>query len=284
MRLSFEGLGRARRARRAAAELSERHPAPLVPWTPEYVDAHRAFVADLLDDAAALELFGDGDALPGGFGVGFDERVVEYPWLLTRAPRGRVLDAGSTLNHAHVLDRVLPALSSLTITTLAPESVAFPQRGVSYVFADLRALPFRDGWFDTVVCVSTLEHIGLDNSVYGSAAARASDPAAEADAAVRELRRVTRPGGRLLVTVPYGAREDHGWFRQFDRDDLRRLLDPFDADAVECAVFRYDATGWQRSHLDDAAGACYRDFLADSRPVEDRAAAARAVACLTIRV
>jgi SAM-dependent methyltransferase len=47
------------------------------------------------------------------------------------------------------------------------------------------ALPFRDGSFDTVLCTSVLEHVE------------------NAEAGVSELVRVLRPGGRLLITVPF---------------------------------------------------------------------------------
>jgi SAM-dependent methyltransferase len=185
-----------------------------------------------------------------------------------------------------VLDRLLPEVDELTICTLAPEERSFPERGVSYVYADLRALPFRDAWFDVVVSVSTLEHVGMDVTRWGADSATARDPGAELEVALSELRRVTRPGGRLLITVPYGARQDMGWMRQFDRDDVEQLISTVAPSAHELAVFAYDRSGWRRSSLEEAGGARYR---VDNRPAddparEDLAAAARAVACLELRL
>lgn len=49
-------------------------------------------------------------------------------------------------------------------------------------------LPYRDGAFDAVVCTDVLEHV------------------IDLNAAVREIRRVLKPGGLAVVRVPY--RED----------------------------------------------------------------------------
>ena len=241
---------------------------PPPPWDEGYWPRHRELVSFLLDSSDVLALFAHGDKLPRGYGVGFDERVVEYPWLASRLPGGKVLDAGSTLNHAHVLERFLPRVDELHVVTLAPEDVAFP--GVSYEYADLRELPYEDGAFDVVVSLSTLEHVGMEQSAYGVDASRADDPGAELRRAVAELRRV---GRTLLATVPYGVAEDHGWFRQLDRAEVESL-------GGEVEVYRYSAEGWQRSSLSEAADECYHDHHADRTVPPDRAAAARAVACL----
>lgn len=255
-----------------------------IPWSEEYVERHTALVARALADPATIRRFAGADELPAGYGVGLDERVVEYPWLLAAQPAGRALDAGSTLNHAHILDRFLPSLDSLTIVTLAPEPVSFPDRGVNYVYADLRELPFDDRSFDVAISLSTLEHVGMDNSLYSPGAGRAADPEADLRRAISELRRVVVPGGRILISVPYGRAEDHGWFRQLDRGDVERMVDAFEADEHELNVFMYTPGGWRRSDLDQASSAAYRDFHADPKPVADHAAAARAVVCVSMRI
>jgi SAM-dependent methyltransferase len=77
------------------------------------------------------------------------------------------------------------------------------------VYADLEKLPFRDGVFDGTLCTQVLEHVS------------------EPETILRELYRVTRPGGRLFLTAPQGFGEHqapHDYFR-FTRYGLRHLLE-----------------------------------------------------------
>jgi SAM-dependent methyltransferase len=252
---------------------------PVDPGTLAYDSTHRALVASLLDDPDWRSLFASGAALPVGLGAGYDERVVEYPWLFSRGLRGRVLDAGSVLNHRHVLERVLPVVEELTIATLAPEPLAFNSMGISYLYADLRDLPLRDERFDEVVCLSTLEHVGMDNTFYGAAGERAADPSEEAAKALGELLRVVKPGGRIHLSLPWGRREDHGWFRQFDRADVDALLTAAGPLRREEAVFLHTPRGWRRVSAEKAGAATYN--AAPDR-ADDLAVAARAVLCATI--
>ncbi len=259
-------------------DLARRFPPPDVPWSDEYKELHARFLAEMLDTERVLERFAGGRRLPRAYGIGLDERVVEIPWMLAQRPSGRVLDAGSSLNHAHVLDRVLPLVDELHVVTLVPEEHSFPERGVSYLYADLRDLLLRDDVYDAIVCVSTLEHVGMDTARFGGASLRDDDPAAEALKAVAELRRVARPGATLLLTFPYGRPEDHGWFRQLGPDDVRELIAHLGN--AEVAVYAYSPEGWQLSSLDDAAEARYHEHGSDPKPVPDRAAGARAVVCV----
>ncbi|HEY5943479.1 MAG TPA: methyltransferase domain-containing protein [Solirubrobacterales bacterium] len=265
--------------RRLGRKWARRFPPSVQPRTLAYDGAHRALISSLLDSAEWQALFARGGRLPPGLGAGFDERCVEYPWLFSRRLGGRVLDAGSVLNHRHVLERLLPEVDDLTIATLAPEAAAFTELGVSYVYGDMRRLPFRDAWFDEVVCLSTLEHVGMDNSIYGATSGPAEDPAAAASEALRELLRVVRPGGRVHLSVPYGRREEHGWVRQLDRAGVDALLAAAGATARDEAVFRYTASGWRSGGDRRVAGVAYNPA---TTPGDDGAVAARAVYCATI--
>ncbi|MEX2152795.1 MAG: hypothetical protein WD825_05600 [Gemmatimonadaceae bacterium] len=206
-----------------------------------------------------------GDGRYGWDGGGLDERAVEYPWLFHRmaslghSPK-RVLDAGSILNHERVLRWWRAAqFPPVSIVTLAPEKRSYISEMVRYEFADLRLLPYRDEWFSVVVSLSTIEHVGMDNTGYGAAAETSSDSGADALRAVSELRRVTTSGGTLLWSVPFGARASRGWFRIFDESDVNRLMSAPGWTGARARFFRSTRDGWREGSAADAATAGYNE-------------------------
>ena len=253
-----------------------------MPWTRGYEEAKLEFLRKALTDADLLRRFRAGDGLPAGYGKRLDERVVEYPWALSRLKQGarRLLDAGSTLNFPELLGLPLLHDKAVHIVTLAPESRCSWHRGVSYIFADLRDLPVRDGFYDEIVCLSPLEHVGRDNSQYGATSSAENGSFA---VAVRELRRVLRPGGTLLLSVPYGRPTSLPWMQQFDAALVEKVKEAFAPSEASVDVFAYTKDGWGRSDLAAAAGAEYFDVRSGAPIAPDGAAAARAVACLTLR-
>jgi SAM-dependent methyltransferase len=250
------------------------------PWSRGYTVHRRRTIESVL----AAGRF-DPDALPPGYGLRLDERVVEYAWMFSRLPRGggRLLDAGSVLNFDFLLGQPALAEKTLAISTLAPEPFCFWNRGISYVFEDLRHSGFRDGLFDWVVSLSTVEHIGLDNAMLysGDAGHRENRPDTYLEA-IREFARVLRPGGTLLLSVPYGRHANHGWFQVFDAPMVDALVAAFAPSRSREWIFRYLPEGWVRSNRADAADATYFDIHARRDYDPDFAAASRAVVCLEL--
>jgi SAM-dependent methyltransferase len=176
-----------------------------------------------------------------GAPAGTDERRIEIPWVLSRY-RGerRVLDVG----YANAPAAYLEALTALGAQEVVGVDLAEERRdipGLRPVTADVRALPFADGAFDLVHCISTIEHVGWDNSVYGQAAERDD---AGMERALRELRRVLAPDGRLLVTVPTGLDEHHGWFVQRPASAWIDLFVRAGLRALEHEIYELGTGGW----------------------------------------
>jgi SAM-dependent methyltransferase len=266
---------------------------PPVPWTQPYQELRERTLRAALMDPEMLARFAETRRLPVGYGRGLDERCVEYPWLLAHLPAGpaRLLDAGSSLNHMLLLEQPLLMSKRIHIVTLAPEPECFWQRGISYVFEDLRDLPFKDGCYDIVVSVSTLEHVGCDNTFYTGTFPSAEDRLEDFVLAARELARVLRPGGTALLTVPYGIYQFHGAFQQFDRRRLSMAEAALEQMTITGESFyRYSREGWQLARDQDCVDCEYVAWVSELmrtgrwpeplRLEPDYAAAARAVACV----
>lgn len=125
---------------------------------------------------------------------GYDAVVSSYFWpdslqregleLLDVEPDDRVLDVGC--GTGETARHLLPRAGSVQGIDLSPEQLTTAVEkddleGAGFVAADAESLPYRDGSFDAVVSVGSIMYW--------------EDP----EAVLRELRRVTSPGGEVLV-------------------------------------------------------------------------------------
>jgi len=197
---------------------------------------------------------------------GSDERVIEIPWVLARLRPGRVLEVGYAFAEPSYLAGLVEAKpEELLGVDLAEAEVP----GMQTLIGDVRELPLPDEHVDQVLLVSTLEHVGADNERYGLETA---GDRLGISTALRELRRVLRPDGSLLVTVPVGQPEDYGWFRQ---DDVRGWTHQFVRTGYfveELEVYELGDEGWHASATFDGAGVRYGE----------RGPAASAVLCVEL--
>jgi SAM-dependent methyltransferase len=185
--------------------------------------------------------------------AGTDERVIEIPWVLSRlVAEGRVLEVGYAFAEPPYLAALLRSGVELVGVDLAERDVD----GLERITADVRSLPLPDRSVDQALLVSTLEHVGADNTGYGLAAE--DDPGSRVDA-LRELARVLGPSGRLLVTVPLGEPGDHGWFRL---DDVRGWTGLFTSAGLfveEQEAYELTDEGWRPAPAFQAGGVGYGD-------------------------
>jgi SAM-dependent methyltransferase len=258
-------------------------------WQRSYSLVKSMCLKRLLSDPKMTALFDSRSNLPSGYGFGLDERCIEYIWFLAKmsSKSKEYLDAGSTLNNRLLLRHPRLKGKRLTILTLSPESTCFWRLGVSYHYSDIRKLPFRDAWFDEIACVSTLEHVGMDNRLYSKDCAHHQRNTSDFGRALFELRRVLKPGGRLLLTVPFGKYQNWGVFQQFDAALLDRAARVFAPSARLDEFYLYQEDGWQIAQIEDCQDCSYSEFIIQLwslntkglKPERDYAAGARAVAC-----
>ena len=211
----------------------------------------------LLDDAVAW-------AAPSGRPVsarahprasGTDERPIEIPWCLARyGGEPRLLDVGYVFAEPGV---------SLALVALGADRLV----GVDLASADVpgsrerqsrpAALPFDSGTFDVAIAISTLEHVGQDNSQYGLSAeqdSRAGRGAPRAASGARRRRASARHGadgrGGRRASPRAGGAAPATWVDRFEaagflvwEDELYELGDEGWQSVTALSSARYGERG-----------------------------------------
>ncbi len=250
------------------------------PWSIGYSVYKYQYIKKAVDNH--LDVFKEG-RLPSGYGFGLDERVVEYPWVFSRLKSDavKILDAGSTLNHKDILAVERLRNRKLYISTLSYEGVHKSEHTPSYIYEDLREMCYNTAFFDAVICISTLEHVGMDNTfLYTSDSNKRENDKYAFLNVIKEIKRVLKKGGTLYLTVPYGRYEHHQWFQVFDAPMLEKLKEQFSPAAVSEIYFKYEHKQWNFSDATACSDGYYFDIHREKEYREDYLAASQCIACL----
>jgi SAM-dependent methyltransferase len=120
---------------------------------------------------------------------------------------------------------------------LNPRNLALIRKRLPHqtvVQGDIENMPFEDGSFGTVVCTEVLEHVPYP------------------DQALREIRRVLRPGGVLIGSVPARSMVwrlrflsstcpgDEPFHNEYRPPEVRELLAPFKVERVWYSALRFN--------------------------------------------
>lgn len=167
---------------------------------------------------------------------GFSDRSIERPFVFSNLPAdGKLLDVGCAGSDLPV---VLACLGYEVVGVDGrPYHLSDPP--FRFVRSDIRRMAFADGAFDVVTAVSTVEHIGLSGR-YGSD----EDPGGDRHA-MEEIGRVTKSGGTILLTVPYGQPAIfRPWHRVYGAEQLQGLVKGLEV--IKASFFMPDERGFYR--------------------------------------
>lgn len=183
------------------------------------------------------------------------ERVVEYTYVWKRLreiqPR-RLLDVGCVMNNPVIDPAIGPACET---NFLNPALEPLVRKEAIYHVGPLGSFCRREN-YDLVTCLSTLEHIGFDNTRYGT---KSLDEGWEWDRCIAEfvrslklLRGCTDNSGTILISAPFGRREfvrlppvngPRVW-QVIHEAHLAAMRSDSELADAKVAIFKLGADGW----------------------------------------
>jgi len=178
------------------------------------------------DGVTAAEVYGE-YLMRRSWLSGLYRRHFLYPRICIRL-RGRTVDVGCGIGE------FLQFRANTVGVDINSHTVAYCKaRGLDARLMDPDVLPFEDASFDSALMDNVLEHI------------------AEPAALLRELRRVLRPGGRVLIGVPgvlgWDCDSDHKV--RYDEASLQTTMAACDFVAVEGFHTPLWQSAWLSRHL-----------------------------------
>jgi ubiquinone/menaquinone biosynthesis C-methylase UbiE len=162
-------------------------------------------------------------------------RCIEYPYAASQLGESKkILDVGTTKSDIVWINW----LDNLPIEVYATDydNMNTEVQNLKFVQSDVRKLPFEDNYFDKILAVSVIEHIGLEDSQVLEGTPEVSS---EGDIdAIKELKRILKPGGEIIMTLPYSKESFiyHKTARIYSKNEIEkinRLLKPKSIDYYE---------------------------------------------------
>jgi len=147
-----------------------------------------------------------------------NERIVEEPFVFSNLPRRakRILDVGCTESYLAI------QLASLgfSVYGIDVRDYRLSHPNFHFVRDDISSTPFPDEYFDVVLAISSIEHIGFGHY---------KDPLHDHGdvGAIKEIYRVLEKGGTFIMSVPFASTATKTWERVYDEESLTELLTDF---------------------------------------------------------
>lgn len=150
----------------------------------------------------------------------FSERIIENPIIIRHLPEkeSKILDVGSRYSQVPL------EMASLghEVWALDIEEYIFKHKKLKFVKGDIRKTKFKSGFFDVVTIISTLEHVGMGQTSYGDLEEEDGDVTA-----MQEIRRILKPKGVVLLTLPFGKPKFLPFLRVYDKERIKKISRDF---------------------------------------------------------
>lgn len=153
--------------------------------------------------------------------VFISERVVEIPFaikhLSSLSNEALILDLGCVESPTPLLEASL----GFKVTGYDFREYPYVHPNITFKQGDICKMPFTDNFFDAVVCLSTIEHLGI--GFY-------DDPKKIEFADVegmKEIFRVLKSKGRLILSAPVGRSQMTKQQRIYDTNSFQKLFKDF---------------------------------------------------------
>ena len=173
------------------------------------------------------------------------ERLIEYPFLdrnlISTNLRATILDIGSAQSF---LTKTVAKFGNAMWRVVGIDiNRLLDNEGISsftFYRMDSRKLGFCDEVFDQVICISTVEHLGVVSEAYGI---HQEDDQGDVKM-MSEIHRVLKKGGTLVLTLPYGKTMQKREYRIYNQTSLASLICQFSV--VKKEFYQYDNGIWKK--------------------------------------
>ncbi|MEM3618223.1 MAG: class I SAM-dependent methyltransferase [Candidatus Bathyarchaeia archaeon] len=171
-----------------------------------------------------------------------DERNTEYLWLWDVLElEGRILDVGCCESRLAETLAELGVFSEVWGIDIRP----YPTGRFRFLQEDIRRTSLPTEYFDQIVAISTLEHLGMN--CYGN---KWLDPVHGDRMAILEMYRILKHRGYMYITLPYGNSLGNYWIRYYNKNTLNNLLFGLD---YEATYYRKIGNKWVECEEEEAA-------------------------------
>lgn len=185
--------------------------------------------------------------------LSFEARLIEYSFAhvnIAGSTKARILDVGCCGSKLPV------ELAKKGYKVYGIDVGSHPDQGAfTFIQGDITQMPFDDEFFDVVMTISTIEHVGLGR--YGDPIIPDGDKEA-----MNEIERVLKPRGQMIMTIPCGqdticySKTNIPLSRVYSPESLVQLLSGFQI--MECSYIVKRKRVWLPASMREAEEAVRR--------------------------